>query len=178
MMEIKFERELSAEELADYLVSLASQLRQGEFQVAGVVQKLSDKAAVELSVKEKKGRLTAKIHVRFSTLEHYDQARREAVEYVAEKFKVVKKRLATSFANLKKAAAQGKLPEETLLREFINDNQVFGQHTDPEWQAEMDIYLGHIRNLEQAYGIGNFEMFQHEMADLQASMARCHSEFK
>ncbi len=140
-MEIKFERELSREELADYLTSLASQLRQGELQVAGVVQKLSGKAAVEVPVKEKKGRLTAKLHVRFSTLEHYDQPRREAVEQVVEKFKVVKKRLGTSFANLKKAAAQGKLPEETLLREFLNDCQVFAQHADPEWQAEMDIYL-------------------------------------
>jgi XXXCH domain-containing protein len=178
MMEIKLERELSAEELADYLVSLASQLRQGELQVAGVVQKLSEKATVDLSVKEKKGWLTAKLTVRFSTLEHYDQPRREAVEHVVEKFKVVKKRLAMSFANLKKASAQGKLPEETLLREFLNDNQAFARQADPEWQAEMDIYLGHVKNLEQAFIIGNFEMFQHEMADLQASMARCHSEFK
>ena len=177
-MEIKLERELRREELADYLVSLASQLRQGELQVAGLVQKLSDKAAVDLSVKEKKGWLTAKLYVRFATLEHYDQPRREAVEQVVEKFKVVKKRLGTSFANLKKAAAQGKLPEEALLREFLNDNQAFVQHTDPEWQAEIEIYLAHVKNLEQAYRIGNFEMFQHEMADLQASMARCHSEFK
>ncbi len=177
-MEIKLERELPQEELANYLVSLASQLRQGELQVAGVVQKLSGKAAIEVSVKEKKGRLTAKLFVRFATLEHYDQPRREAVEQGVEKFKVVKKRLGTSFANLKKAAAQGKLPEETLLKDFLNDCQIFAQHADSDWQAEMTIYLAHVKNLEQAYFIGNFEMFQHEMADIKASMARCHSEFK
>jgi XXXCH domain-containing protein len=177
-MEIKFEQELPAEELADYLTSLAAQLRRGELQVAGVVQKLSGKAAVDVSIKEKKGRLTAKLHVRFSTLEHYDQPGREAVEQGVEKFKVVKKRLGTSFANLMKAAAQGKLPEETLLKDFLNDCQVFARQADPDWQAEMVIYLDHVKNLEQAFSIGNFEMFQHEMADIKASMARCHSEFK
>ncbi len=177
-MEIKLEREFSREELADYLIALASQLRQGELQVAGVVQKLSDNAAVEVSVKEKKGWLTAKLFVRFSTLEHYDQPRREAVEQGVENFKVVKKRLGASLANLKKAAARGELPGENLLKDFLNDCRVFSQHADPDWQAEMAVYLNHVKNLEQAFSIGNFEMFQHELADLKDSMARCHSEFK
>jgi XXXCH domain-containing protein len=177
-MEIKLEREFALEELADNLISLASQLRRGEVQVAGVVQKLSGKAAVAASVKEKKGWLTAKLFVRFSTLEHYDQPRREAVEQGGEKFKVVKKRLGTSWANLKKVAARGELPGENLLKEFLNDCQVFSQHADSDWQAEMAVYLNHVKNLEQAFIVGNYEMFQHELADLNDSMARCHSEFK
>jgi XXXCH domain-containing protein len=177
-MEVRLERELTREELADYLTSLASQLRQGELQIAGVVQKLPAQAAVEVSVKEKKGRLRARINLCFATLEHYDQPRREAVEKVVEKFKVVKKRLGASFAALKKAADQGILPEESLLWEFLADNQGFAQHIDPDWQAEMAIFLSHVKNLEQAYTIGNLEMFQHELADLMASMARCHQEFK
>ncbi len=177
-MEVKFEQEFQREELADYLTSLAAQLRQGELQVAGMVQKLPSQAAVEILVKEKKGRLTTKINLCFSTLEHYDQPRREAVLKGVEKFKVVKKRLGTSFANLKKATVQGKLPDETLLLEFLNDCQAFAQQTDPEWQAEMDIYLSHVKNLEQSYKLGNLEMFQHEMADLKASMTRCHQDFK
>ncbi len=177
-MEVRFDRELSREELADYLTSLASQFRQGELQIAGVVQKLPAQSAVEIEVKEKKGRLKIKMNVMLSTLEFYDQPSREKVEKVTEKFNVVKKRLGTSFANLKKAAAQGKLPEESLLREFLNDCQAFAQHIEPEWQAEMDIYLSHVKNLEQAYTISNFEMFQHEMADLKTSMARCHQDFK
>lgn len=177
-MEIKLEREFGREELADYLISLASQLRQGELQVAGMVQKLSEKAGVDISVKEKKGWLTAKLFVRFSTLEHYDQPRREAVERGVETFKAVKKRLGTSFANLRKAAAQGGLPAENVLKEFLNDCQVFSRQADPDWQAEMAVYLDHVKNLEQAFQIGNGEMFQHELADLKNSMARCHSEFK
>jgi XXXCH domain-containing protein len=95
-----------------------------------------------------------------------------------EKFKVVKKRLGTSFANLKKGVDQGKLPDENLLMEFLNGCQAFAQQTDPEWQAEMAVYLDHVKNLESAYKIGNLEMFQHEMADLKASMSRCHQDFK
>jgi XXXCH domain-containing protein len=177
-MEVKFERELSREELADYLTTLAAQIRQGELHVAGIVQKLPSQAATEILVKEKKGRLVAKLSLIFSTLEHYDQPRREAAQQVVETFKVVKKRLGTSFANLKKAMDQGKLPEETLLAEFLRDCQAFAQHADPEWRAEMDIYLGHVKNLEQSYKVGNLEMFQHEMADLKASMVRCHQDFK
>ena len=177
-MEIRFDQELSREELADYLSSLASQFRQGELQIAGVVQKLPAQSAVEIEVKEKKGQLKIKMNVMLSTLEFYDQPRREKVKQVAEKFSVVKKRLGASFANLKKAASQGKLPEESLLREFLNDSQAFVQHIEPEWQAEMDIYLSHVKNLEQAYTISNFEMFEHEMADLKTSMARCHQDFK
>jgi len=177
-MEIKLEREFGREELADYLVSLAAQLRQGELQVAGVVQKLSEKADVDVCVKEKKGRLTAKLFVRFSTLEHYDQPGREAVEQGVETFRAVKKRLGASFANLRKAAAQGGLPSENVLKDFLNDCQVFSQHADPDWQDEMAVYLDHVKNLEQAFGVGNAEMFQHELADLKDTMARCHREFK
>ncbi len=177
-MEVKFEREFQREELADYLASLAAQLRQGELQVAGIVQKFPAQAAVEILFKEKKGRLTAKLHLSFSTLEQYAQPQREAVLNGAEKFKVVKKRLGASFTNLNKATAQGKLPDEPLLAEFLGDYNAFAQQTDPEWQAEMDIFLGHVKNLEQSYKLGNLEMFQHEMADLKASMVRCHKDFK
>jgi XXXCH domain-containing protein len=177
-MEVKFEREFQREELADYLSSLAAQIRQGEIQIAGIVQKLPAQAAAEILFKEKKGRLTARLHLCFSTLEHYDQPRREAVLNVAEKFKVIKKRLGMSFSNLNKAMAQGRLPDEPLLAEFLRDCQAFAQQTDPEWQAEMAIYLSHVKNLEQAYKLGNLEMFQHEMADLKASMARCHQDYK
>jgi XXXCH domain-containing protein len=177
-VEVKFDQELSREELADYLTSLASQFRQGELQIAGVVQKLPAQSAVEIHVKEKKGQLKIKLNVMLSTLEFYDRERRQTVEQVMEKFSVVKKKLGTSFANLKKAAAQGRLPEESLFREFLHDNQAFARHIEPEWQGEMDIYLSHVKNLEQAYSIGNFEMFQHEMADLKISMARCHQDFK
>ena len=177
-MEVKLEREFQREELADYLSSLAAQIRQGELQVAGIVQKLPVQAATEILLKEKKGRLIVKLNLCFSTLEHYDQPRREAVLNGAEKFKIVKKRLGMSFSNLNKAMAQGRLPEEPLLAEFLRDCQAFAQQTDPEWQAEMAIYLGHVKNLEQAYKLGNLEMFQHEMADLKASMAKCHQDYK
>lgn len=177
-MEIKFAREMSREELADYFTSLADQIRRGELQLAGMVQQLPAQATAEITVKEKKGRLSAKLYLSFATLDQYDQARRAAVEQTVASFKVVKKRLGASFANLKKAAVAGKLPEEPLLAEFLRDNEAFVQQADPDWQAEMAVYLDHVKNLEKAFIIGNLEMFLHELADLQTSLARCHQEFK
>lgn len=177
-MEVKFERELQREELADYLNSLAAQIRQGELQLPGFVEKLPERGLAEILIKEKKGRLTAKLYLSFATLEHYDQPRRQTVEAVVESFKAVKKRLGASYANLKKTAATNTLPPPEALAEFLRDNQAFAQQADPEWQAEMDIYLDHVKNLEQAYTLGNLEMFIHELADIKISMARCHQEFK
>lgn len=177
-MEIKLAREMSQAELAEYLTSLAAQIRQGELQLAGMVQSLPPQATVEIEVKEKKGRLSAKVFLSFATLEQYDQTRRAAVEQKAESFKAVKKRLGASFANLKKAVAAGKLPEESLVGEFLRDNEAFAQQADPDWQAEMDVYLDHVKNLEKAFVIGNLEMFGHELEDLRNSMAQCHKEFK
>ena len=78
-------------------------------QVAGIVQKLPAQAAAEILFKEKKGRLTARLHLCFSTLEHYDQPRREAVHSVAEKFKVIKKRLGMSFSQSQQSHGPGEI---------------------------------------------------------------------
>jgi len=177
-MEMKLDRDFSREELADYLTALAGQIRQGELQVAGVVQKLPNQSAVEIFCKEKKGRLTLKLQVSFATLEHYPEPRREAVLSGLENFKVVKKKLGVSFGNLTKVAAQGRFPEAAALSEFLRDNEAFAQQTDPEWQEDMATYLDHVKNLENAFTIGNLEMFQHELADLKASLARCHKNYK
>ena len=110
-MEIKLERELCAGRTGglSHLSGDPSFARES-CRLPGWSRSFQIVRPLRSPVKEKKGRLTAKLFVRFSTLEHYDQPRREAVEQGVEKFKVVKKRLGTSFANLKKAAAQGKLP--------------------------------------------------------------------
>lgn len=177
-MEVHWQREFSREELADYLSSLAEQIRTGELQVAGLRQKLPAQAGVEIQVKEKKARLVAKLSFAFSTLESYASTQQQALTAQLESFKVIKKRLASSWAALKKAAAAGGLPQGNELTSYLQDSEVFAQHSDPDWQVEMDIYLSHVHNLEQAYRIGNVEMFQHELADIQASLTKCHKEFK
>ena len=177
-MEARWQREFPREELADYLTSLAEQIRRGELQVAGLTQKLPPLAAAEILVKEKKGRLVAKLHLSFSTLASYASAQQQALAAQVESFQVIKKRLAASWTALKKAAAGGNLPGEALLADFRRDSDAFAQQADPEWQAEMDLYLSHLHNLEQAHRLGQVDMFQHELADIQASLSRCHKEFK
>lgn len=177
-MEAYWERELTREELAEYLASLAEQIRRGELQLAGRRQKLPAQAGAEILVKEKKGRLVAKLRLSFSTLASYAAAQQQALAAQVEGFKGIKRRLAASWAALKKAAGDGELPAEQVLKEYLEDSEAFAQHADPEWQAEMDMYLSHVHNLEQAYRLGNPEMFRHELADIQTSMTRCHKEFK
>ncbi len=177
-MEARWEREYSREELADYLASLAAQIRRGELQVAGLTQKLPPQAAAAILLKEKKGRLVAKLHLSFSTLASYPPSQRETLASQKESFKASKKRLAVSWAALKKAAAGGKLPENGVLADFLRDSDAFAQQVDPEWQPEMDLYLSHVHNLEEAHRLGQAEMFHHELADIQASLSRCHKEFK
>jgi XXXCH domain-containing protein len=177
-METSWERELPRAELADYLTSLAEQIRQGELQLAGLSQKLPEVAGVGLSVKEKKGRLVAKLQISFSTLTSYIPAQQQAISRQQESFKTIKQRLAASWTALKKAAAGGSLPAASLLHDFLRDNEAFLQQAEPEYQAELDIYLSHVHNLEQAFRLGKLDMLQHELADIQASLLRCHKEFK
>ncbi len=177
-METSWERELPRAELADYLTSLAEQIRQGELQLAGLRQKLPEHASIDLALKEKKGRLVAKLQISFSTLASYIPAQQQVISQQQESFKTIKKRLAASWTALKKAAASGSLPPETLLHDFLRDNEAFLQQAEPEYQAELDVYLSHVHNLEQAYRLGNLDMLQHELADIQASLLRCHKDFK
>ncbi len=177
-MEARWERQFPREELADYLSSLAEQIRRGELQVAGLTQKLPPQAAAEILVKEKKGRLVAKLRLSFSTMASYASSQQQALAAQIQSFQVIKKRLAASWTALKKAAAGGTLPDDTLLADFLRDNDAFAQQADPEWQAEMDLYQSHVHNLEQAHRLGQADMFQHELADIQASLSRCHKEFK
>ncbi|MGQ9921981.1 MAG: GAK system XXXCH domain-containing protein [Desulfobacca sp.] len=177
-MEARWEREFPREELADYLTSLAEQIRRGELQVAGLTQKLPPLAAAEILVKEKKGRLVAKLRLSFATLASYGAAQQEALTAQVESFQVIKKRLAASWTALTKAAAGGGLPSEAVLADFLQDSDAFAQQADPEWQTEMDLYLAHVHNLEQAHRLGQADMFQHELADIQTSLSRCHREFK
>ncbi len=175
-METRWEREFSREELADWLAALAGQIRQGGLELAGLHQLLPPQAGVDLQLKEKQGRLVVKLRLSFSTLASYRPEQQQEVTARRESFKDVKKRLAASLAALKKAAAGGNLPAEVLLQAFLQDHAAFVRLAEPDWQAEMDSYAAHVDNLAEAHRVGNPQLFQHELADIQASMHRCHRE--
>ena len=177
-MEAFWEREFPREELADYLASLAEQIRRGEIQVAGLRQPLPAHARATISLREKKGRLQAKLHLHFDTLASYVPQQQAALAKELEGFQAVKKRLAASWKALRQAAAGGALPDEHLLAAFVQDCQAFAGQAEPDWEAEMAAFLSHVHNLEEAHRRQQIEMFHHELADIQASLTRCHKELK
>ena len=61
--------------LADYLKNLSEELRRGALAVQGRHWTVPDNLDVEMEVKEKKGRLVAKLSWSWSTLGDYDRGR-------------------------------------------------------------------------------------------------------
>ena len=69
----KDEQTMSRLELADYLKNLSEELRRGALAVQGRHWTVPDDLDVGMEVKEKKGRLVAKLRWSWSTLGDYDE---------------------------------------------------------------------------------------------------------
>jgi XXXCH domain-containing protein len=165
-------------DLAAHLEALAQRLRQGE--VAEDVD-LAPGIQASLHVKEKKGRLAAKVSIKWLppgyAAPDLIPRRDEGLRQLAG-FKAIKKRLQASFRELLTTAGRGELPGEEKLQAFAGDCREFNRFAEPEWQAEMQIFLEHLANLELAWKNRQLEMFRHELQDLQNQMTTCHREHK
>lgn len=165
-------------ELATHLEDLARRLRQGE---GAEDIKLSPAVEANIHIKEKKGRTAAKVSIKWLPPAYATPdlvpCQDEALKQLAG-FKEVKKRLNTVFRELLKIAGQGDLPGEEKLQEFAAAAREFQRFAEPEWQAEMQVFLEHSANLELAWKNRQLEMFQHELQDLQNQMLTCHREHK
>jgi XXXCH domain-containing protein len=69
-------------------------------------------------------------------------------------------------------------PQEATVQQYLDLSQEFARYADPASAAEMQEYLDHTENLRLAFQNRQFEMFQHELRDLQNRMKICHREFK
>jgi XXXCH domain-containing protein len=174
----KDEPAMSRLELADYLTSLAEQLRQGAFSAQGRHWTVPDNLNVRMEFKEKKGHLGAKLSWSWSTLGDYDQAAREEVSRKQDSMKTVKKRLGADFKALQQAVSQGAFPDTRTLEDFAATSRAFAAMAEPEWATAMQEYLDHLANLEHAVANRQQEVMLHELRDLQNCMATCHREFK
>ena len=164
--------------MADYLEQLATALRRGNFETGDRCWMIPDKLQAKISHSEKKGRIDTKIKWRWSTLEQYGDADREAVIAWKNSWKAVKKRLAQSFKKVEKDVAAGKMPDADALAAFVNDSRQMAKFSELEWQTAMDEYIDHLGTLKQAVELGQFEVVKHEIRDLRNRMMQCHRDFK
>jgi len=174
----KDEQTISRLELADYLKDLSEQLRRGALAAQGRHWTVPDELDVRMEVKEKKGRLHARLSWSWSTLEDYDRGSRDEVSRWQDSMKTVKKRLGAAFKALQQAVSQDAWPDDRTLSDFVESSRAFAAMAEPDWENAMQEYLDHLANLEHAVANRQQEVMLHELRDLQNCMSSCHREFK
>ncbi len=172
------EKTLSRIQLADFLDSLSQQLRSGALDFEGRTWSIPDQLTTKIGLKEKKGRLVAKLKWEWSTLGEYEPAQRREVETWQESLKQVKKRLTTSFGELKRAVDAGSAPSQDSIATFEESARAFARFAEPEWDEAMREFVAHLQNLKLAVQSGQMELITHELQDLANRMKECHRSFK
>lgn len=171
-------KRLDRKELGDYLITLGQQIRQGTFQAEGQNWPVPDGVEAEIHIKEKKGKITAKLKWQWSTLTDYNQRALQEIKEWQTSFKAVKGRLTAAFKELQHQASQGQLLSAAVLRDFVEGSQALAKLGEPDWEEAMREYLDHVNNLQLAVEKRQLELVRHELRDLAACMAACHREFK
>jgi XXXCH domain-containing protein len=174
----KLEESLTREALAEYLEALAAQIRSGTLAVEGARWSLPLTVETRIHVKEKKGQIRHKLEWRCSTLESYEPEAVEAVTRWRSSLKDAKKAMARTFKELKKAVADGGIPDEALLLELGRQSAVFLELAEPEWRQATEEFMGHLENLRMACGLGQQEIVRHELRDLESRMVACHRDLR
>ena len=174
----KIEKEFSRNEFAEYLVTLAEQLREGKMSSAKGTWTVPEELGAKIQLKEKKGRIELKINCRWSTLADYTEQDREQITSWHNSMTAVKKRMGSSFKEITKSAANGKFPETRSVDDFVETSRIFAESADSEWKDAMEEYMDHLENFIRAIEGQQFEVMHHEIRDLQYRMKGCHKEFK
>ena len=174
----KIQKELTRNEFAQYLETLAEQMRAGKISSAKGDWLVPEAFGAKIELKEKKGRIGLKINCRWSTLAEYSAQDREKIVYWRDSMKKVKKRMGTSFKEIIKLTDEGKFPETGSVDDFVNTSRIFAESADSEWKDAMDEYMDHLENFVLAVKGQQFEVMLHEIRDLQYRMKACHKEFK
>jgi XXXCH domain-containing protein len=170
--------QLNRAELVQTLEELIHQLKAGSLAFEDRQWTVPEKIQSQIDLKEKKGRLSCKIKLRWSTLDDYEAESRQEVSHWKTSFKDIKKQMGQSFAALAKAARQNTFPSSEMVQQFIDHSEAFQQMADPDWKTAMDEYQDHIDNLQRAVRDERMQDFQHELRDLKARKTICHRDFK
>ena len=174
----KIEKDFNRDEFAEYLATLAEQLREGKMSSAKGSWTVPEKLGAKIQLKEKKGRIELKINCRWSTLADYNEQDRKQINSWHNSMKAVKKRMGASFKKITRSAAEGKFPDSSSVDDFVETSRIFAESADSEWQDAMDEYMDHLENFVRAFEGGQFEVMLHEIRDLKYRMKACHKEFK
>ncbi len=177
-MKDKIEKEFSRLEFADYLQSLADQFREGTISLEKADWTVPETFGAKIQVKEKKGRIEAKLQWRWSTLADYALQEREQYKAWLTSMKSVKKRMGSSFKELTRAAEAGNYPDKQSIDDFVATCRVFAESVDSDWKEAMDEFMDHLENFIRAIEKQEFEVMHHEIRDLGYRMKACHKEFK
>ncbi|MFC1837583.1 GAK system XXXCH domain-containing protein [Thermodesulfobacteriota bacterium] len=172
------QKKISRKELADYLATLAEQIRDGKIASEEKTWSIPGEIEAKIQRKEKKGRIELKINCRWSTLADYAEKDREKIVDWHVSMKKIKKRMGTSFKQITKSADGGKFPEPRYIEELWETSRLFAETADPEWQDDMDEYMDHLENFMRAIEGQQFEVMLHEIRDLHNRMKGCHKEYK
>ncbi len=170
------EREFTRSELADYLESVAADLRAGTMEVDGRKWTIPPVVVAKVAIKEKTGRLAAKLKWGWSTLEEYEHEARQEVAQWRDSFKQVKKELSALFKQLREKVEAGELPDSRSVSAFVEQCRAFSRFAEPEWTEATKEFMDHLENFQRATLAGNFELVAHELRDLGNRKRACHTE--
>jgi XXXCH domain-containing protein len=173
----KSEKRCSRMELADFLASLAQQLRTGVMEAQGRGVRVPEEVEAKIHLEEKKGRFEGKISWRWPSPGEAGRVSGKAAPLPGS-LKEIKGRMGSAFAEIKKAAGQGEYPDGKTLKDFVESSQKFREWARPEWQEAMEQFLDHVKNLQAAVDRGEREAMVRALEALAKSMALCHREFK
>lgn len=165
-------------EFAAALEDLAKQIREGAMHTTNGKWDVPDTFDAVFQIKEKKGRMTAKVKWRWPTLSQYSEENRHEVDQWKKSLKSLKVRMGSSFKAVNNAIKNGIYPDEALLKELVDSSQAFANLADPEWETGMTSFLSHLDNLIHAVKTQQFEVVVHELNDLRVGMKECHREYK
>ncbi len=181
-------RQFTRLEMADYLEDLARQLKARTFLVEGERFIVPESLEGKVELKAKMGRVSLKLRFKWpkpGTVPEPEASERPAPAAppvtpaaAPRSFKEIKQRMGSLFAELLQAAHRGTLPAEAAVAAFLELSRASAPFAEPDWETEMQEFLDHAENLLRARRQGSFEMFAHELRDLQARMKACHQEYK
>lgn len=177
-MDNRLEKKFDRIELAKHFEALARQIREGIFTSDNTSWAIPDEIAAKIRYREKRGRFEAKVKLRWSTLEDYDNVSKKEVDHWKDSLKAVKKQMGSAYRKVTQAARNNTLPEPADLEELFNSSQTFSSLADPDLEEALKEYLDHLENLKQAVAARQLNIVQHEVRDLGNRMRNCHREFR
>lgn len=178
-MEKKIERVYGRGDLAELLVSMADALRVGKMSLNDREHPIPEELLLKTHLKLKKGLFHYRFELLWPSSVSDSEASPESARLPHDDFSVMKKELAVSFKQMKRAVTQGGISSQNgAFKEFVSKSRTFLGLCEPEWQEAANEYGDHLENLIRSVEQGQEEFILHEISDLENRMVACHRKFR